>query len=333
MIGGTPGRRSTAPGLPAYVARRLLYLVPTWLGLSLLAFLLGNVAPGDPVNAYFVRTRGRPPSPEELVVFRARNNLDGSLVERFANWVVDALQGDLGRSFSTGRPVTEELLSRFPTTLQLASAAMVVALVVAIPVGIVAALFRNRLADQALRIGSMLGASLPSFFLAYVLIIVFSVKLGWLPAIGRGDPEQLIMPALALGLGDSAVLARLTRSSLLEVMGENWVRAARARGVPRWKVVLRHGVGNSLGSVITEAALTFGFLLAFSAIVEVIFVWPGIGRLVLEAITQRDYPVIQGFVLFAGTVFVVLNLLVDVVYCRLDPRVTLGGSRRGASAS
>lgn len=333
MIGGTPRRRSSAPGLSAYIVRRLLYLPPTWLGLSLLAFLLGNVAPGDPARAYFQRTEGRPPSPEELGVFRARNNLDGSLVERFGNWVVDALQGDLGRSFSTGRPVAEELLSRFPTTLQLAGAAMVVAVVIAVPVGIVAALFRNRLADQALRIGSMLGASLPSFFLAYVLIIVFSVKLGWLPAIGRGDPEQLIMPALALGLGDSAVLARLMRSSLLEVMGENWVRAARARGVPGWLVVLRHGVGNSLGAVITEAALTFGFLLAFSAIVEVIFVWPGIGRLVLEAITQRDYPVIQGFVLFAGTVFVVLNLVVDIVYGRLDPRVTLGTARATRSAA
>ncbi|MBA3287283.1 MAG: ABC transporter permease [Acidimicrobiia bacterium] len=311
----------------AHLVRRVLYLVPTWLGLSLLAFVLGNVAPGDPGRAFFTRTRGRPPTPEELALVREQFNLDDPLLVRFGHWVLDAMRGDLGTSFSTRRPVTEELLSRFPATLQLAVAAMVVALVIALPVGIVAALHRNRLIDQALRAASMLGASMPGFFLAYLLIIVFSVKLGLLPAIGRGGLENLLMPALALGLGESAVLARLMRSSLLEVLGENYVRTARAKGLPGWKVVLRHGVGNSLGAVVTEAALTFGFLLAFSAIIEQIFVWPGIGRLVLEAITQRDYPVIQGFVVFAGTVFVLLNLVVDLIYVRLDPRVNLGSRR------
>lgn len=317
--------------MTGYAARRLVYVVPTWLGLSVLAFVLGNLAPGDPARAYFVRTRGRPPTEEELEIFQAANNLTGSMVERFGNWLTGAVQGDLGTSFSTGRPVTEELAQRFPATMQLAVAAMAVALVIAIPVGIVAALHRNRLLDQFLRIGSIIGASLPAFFLAYLLIIVFSVELGWLPSLGRGGIDHLLLPAVALGLGDSAALARLMRSSLLEVMGENWVRTARAKGVPEWKVVLRHGVGNSLGAVVTEAALTFGFLLAFSAIIELIFRWPGIGLLLLGAITQRDYPVIQGFVLFAGTVFVVLNLLVDLLYVRLDPRVTLEPARPRAA--
>lgn len=311
----------------AYIARRLLYLVPTWLGLSLLAFVLGNLAPGDPVRAYFQRTHGRPPTETELALVRDQFGLDDPFVERLVDWVVGAVQGDLGTSFSTGGPVLEELLSRLPATLQLAGAAMVVAFLIAIPVGIVAAVYRNRIVDQAMRVGSMLGASMPEFFLAYLLIILLSVELHLLPSVGRGSLRHLVMPALALGLTDSAILARLMRSSLLEVLGENYVRTARAKGLPEWKVVVRHGVGNSLTAVVTEAGLTFGVLLAFSAIVEVIFVWPGIGRLMLEAINQRDYPVIQGFVLFAGTVFLVLNLLVDLTYLWLDPRVRLAAQR------
>lgn len=314
--------------MAGYISRRLLYLIPTWLGLSLLAFIVGNLAPGDPVRAYFQRTQGRPPTEAEVEVLRQRFGLDNSVVERFVDWIGGAVQGDLGISFATGRPVGEELMSRVPATLQLAGAAMIVAFVIAIPVGIVAALYRNRLLDQVVRVGSILGASVPGFFLAYLLIIVFSVELGLLPSAGRGDFRHLIMPALALGLSDSAILARLTRSSLLEVLGENYVRTARAKGLPEWKVIARHGLGNSLSAVVTEAGLIFGGLLAVSAIIEIIFVWPGIGRLVLEAITQRDYPVIQGFVLFAGTVFVLINLVVDLLYLWLDPRVTLGARPR-----
>ncbi len=311
----------------AYASRRVLYLVPTWLGLSLLAFVIGDLAPGDPVRAYFQRTKGRPPTESELAQMRAEFGLDDPLPERFLDWVVGAVQGDFGISFSSGRPVLDELLSRFPATLQLAGAAMLVALVVALPVGIVAALYRNRLVDQVLRVASLVGASLPGFFLAYLLIMLFSLRLGLLPTLGRGDIRHLIMPALALGLAETAVLARLMRSSLLEVLGENYVRTARAKGLPEWRVIGRHGVANSLNAVMTEAALTFAMLLAFSAIIEVIFVWPGIGRLVLEAISQRDYPVIQGFVVFTGTVFVLINLAVDLAYRWLDPRVTLAPER------
>ncbi|MDP8969709.1 MAG: ABC transporter permease [Actinomycetota bacterium] len=307
-----------------YLARRLAYLVPTLVGISLLAFTLGHVAPGDAAAEYFQRLHGRPPSQAELVNARDRLGLDEPLPVQYADWLTDAVRGDLGRAFSTGRPVTGELLSRFPVTLQLAGAAMVVALVIAMPVGIVAALYRNRAIDQVVRVGAMLGASLPGFWLAYLLIIAFSVKLGVLPSGGQGGFEHLILPALALGLADSAILARLMRSSLLEVMGENYVRTARAKGVAEWKVVTRHGLGNSLSAVATQAAITLGWLLAYSAIIEVIFVWPGIGRLALEAIYARDYPLIQGFVVFAGAIFVVINLLVDLLYRWLDPRVTLG---------
>lgn len=318
--------------MTAYIARRVAYLVPTWLGLSLLAFGLGTIAPGDPVLVFFQRIHARPPTAAELAALREQFGLDVPLPLAYLNWLVGALQGDLGTSFSTGRPVLEELLLRSGATLQLAGSALVVALLIAFPVGVVAALYRNRLIDQTLRVGALLGASLPGFFLAYLLIIVFSVHLGWLPSVGRGGFAHLVMPALALGLGESAILARLMRSSLLEVLQEPYVRAARAKGLRESRVIVRHGVTNALSAVVTEAGLAFGALLAFSAIIEVIFVWPGIGRLVLEAITQRDYPVIQGFVIFAGTVFVLLNLLVDLVYVWLDPRVQLGAQRVGTGA-
>lgn len=311
----------------AYVTRRVLYLLPTWLGLSLLAFVVGDLTPGDPVRAYFQRTKGRPPTETELALMREQFGLDDSLPDRFLDWVVGAVQGDFGISFSTGRSVLDELLSRFPATLQLAGAALLVAFAIAVPVGIVAAVYRNRLVDQFMRLGSLLGASLPGFFLAYLLIMLFAVHLKLLPPLGRGGLEHLIMPALALGLADSAILARLMRSSLLEVLGENYVRTARAKGLPEWRIIVRHGVANSLNAVVTEAGLTFAALLAFSAIIEVIFVWPGIGRLLLEAITQRDFPIIRGFVIFAGTAFVLINLAVDLIYVWLDPRVTLAAER------
>lgn len=316
-----------------YVARRIAYVVPTIAGLVLLAFVLGDLTPGDPVRAYFQRTEGRPPTEAELALVRQQFGLDDSTLARLGDWLVGAVRGDLGISFSTGRPVTQELLSRLPATLQLAGAAMAVALLVAIPVGIVAALYRSRFVDQVLRVGAMLGASLPGFFLAYILIIVFAVELQWLPSGGRGGFDRLLLPAVALGLSDSAVLARLMRSSLLEVLNENYLRTARAKGLPEWKVITRHGLMNSLSAVTTEAALTFGFLLAFSAIIEVIFVWPGLGRLLLEAITQRDYPVIQGFVVLAGVIFVLINLAVDLLYVWLDPRVTLTSRRPGLAVS
>lgn len=315
----------------AYIGRRLAQLVPTVLGISVLAFLLGRLAPGDPAHIAFVRLRGRQPGAAELQRFREQLGLEGSLIRQFFDWFAGLFRGDLGVSFATGRPVAEELLSRLPATLQLAAAGLLVALVVAIPVGVVAALYRNRAADHLLRIGAMFGASVPSYWLAYLLIIAFAVNMHLLPSGGRGGLSHLVLPALALGLGDSAILARLTRSSLLEVLEEDYVRTARAKGLPEWKVLTRHGLGNAMNAVATQAALAFGWLIAYSAIIEIIFVWPGIGRLALEAITARDYAVIQGFVVLAGVLFVLINLAVDILYVWLDPRVTLGSTRQAAA--
>jgi peptide/nickel transport system permease protein len=312
-----------------YIARRVAYLIPTWLGITLLAFVLSTFAPGDPARNYFQRTRGRQPSPAELEVVRERFGLNDPPLARYLNWVSGAVRGDLGLSFSSGRPVADELVNRFPATLQLAVAATTVAVVVAIPIGVLAALRRNSLVDQITRGAAMLSASVPSFWLALLLIILFSVQLQLLPSSGRGGLDHLILPALSLGLGEAAILARLTRSSMLEVLSEDYVRTARAKGIQERRVVVRHVLRNALAPVVTEIGLILGFLLAYSAIVEVIFVWPGIGRLAVDAIGQRDYNMIQGFVVFAGTVFLLINLVVDLLYLWLDPRVTLG--RRGAA--
>ncbi len=315
-----------------YIARRIAYLIPIWLGITLLAFALATFAPGDPARNYFQRTHGRQPNPTELAQVRARFELDEPIPQRYLGWVGGAVQGDLGLSFSSGRPVADELLNRFPATLQLAAAATLIAVAVAVPIGVLAALKRNSWVDQLTRGVAMLGASIPSFWLALLLIIFFSVKLQLLPSSGRGGFDHLILPALALGLGDAAIIARLTRSSLLEVLGEDYVTTARAKGISEGRVVVRHVLRNSLAAIVTQVGLAFGFLLAYSAIVEVIFVWPGIGLLAVEAIGQRDYNMIQGFVVFAGTIFVVINLVVDLLYLWLDPRVTLGPQERAAVA-
>lgn len=316
--------------MTTYLARRVGYLVPTWLGLVLLAVVLGAVAQGDPAHAYFLRTQGREPSPAELSEVRARFGLDRPLVVQYVSWVGGAVRGDLGDSFVTGAPVEDELLARFPATLQLAAAGTAVAVALGVPIGVLAALRRNSWWDQLTRAGAIVGASIPSFALSLALIIVFAVNLRWLPVLGRGGIDHLVLPAVALGLGEAGVIARLLRSSMLEVMGEDYVVAARAKGLPQWRVVVRHALRNALTAVVTQVGLLFGFLLAYSAIVEVIFVWPGIGRLALEAIAERDYNRIQGFVVFAGTVILLVNLAVDVIYTWLDPRVQLSGRAQGA---
>jgi ABC-type dipeptide/oligopeptide/nickel transport system permease component len=300
------------------------------VGITLLAFLLSALAPGDPARSFFIRTNGRPPSSEELLLVRERFDLNDALPQRYLHWLGRAVHGNLGDSYSTGEPVTQELVSRFPATLELAVTATLLALLIAIPLGVLAAVKRNSVLDQVLRGAALLAASIPGYWLALLLIILFSVKLHLLPSFGRDGIRSLILPALSLGLGDAAVVARLTRSSLLEVLGQDYITTARAKGISEIAVILRHGLRNALGVVITEAGLLLAFFLAYSAIVEVIFVWPGIGRLAVGAIGQRDYTMIQGFVVFAGSVFVLINLVVDLAYLRLDPRIVLTGRAKGA---
>lgn len=313
-----------------YLARRLLLLVPTLLGISLLAFGLANLAPGDPAEAFLRRVLGHEPSPQEVAALREELGLDRPLLVQYVDWVGDAARGELGISYSTRRPVVEEIRRRIPFTLELAVPAGLLALAVALPLGMVSAAHRNRLADQAARLLSLAGASMPSFWLALLLILLFAVRLAVVPAAGRQGLPSVVLPVLALALGPAAVLARFTRSTLLEALGEDYIQMARAKGLRRWLVVGRHALRNSLVPVITAFALSLGHLLVGAVVIETIFVWPGLGTLALDAIRQRDYPMIQALIVYAGLAFAAINLLVDLLYPVIDPRIRLGRSEGAA---
>jgi peptide/nickel transport system permease protein len=317
-----------------YLARRVLYLLPVWLGISLLAYGLASLAPGDPARIMLQRQTGEPPSEAAVQELRRQLGLDDPFPLRYVRWVVRAAQGDLGTSYRTGEPVLRALAERLPATLQVATAALLVGLLIALPLGVAAAVRRDGLLDHGSRLVALLGASVPSFWLGYLLIILFAATLRLLPVAGYGEPRHLVLPAATLGLGAAATLTRLTRASLLEVLQEDYLRIARAKGLPEAAVLARHALRNALIPIATVTGLRFGHLLAGAVIVETVFAWPGIGKHVVDAIYDRDYPTIQGFVLFTGSVFVLLNLVVDVLYVWLDPRVRLGGGReRGHAAS
>jgi peptide/nickel transport system permease protein len=312
-----------------YIGWRVLSLLPVWLGISLLAFSLANLAPGDPAQMILLRQTGELPSEDAVQRLREQLGLDDPFPVRYGRWLADAARGDLGTSFRTGEPVLGALLERFPATLQLAVAGLLIGLLIGIPLGVISATRRDSALDHASRVGVLLGASLPNFWLGYLLILLFGVGLGWLPVAGWGTWQHLVLPALTLGVGGAASLTRLTRSMVLEELGADYVRTARAKGLPERVVVVRHALRNALNPIVTLTGMRFGGLLAGAVVVETVFAWPGIGKFLVDSIYDRDYPTIQGFVLFTGTVFVLLNLLVDLGYAWLDPRVRLAG-RGGA---
>jgi peptide/nickel transport system permease protein len=312
------------------ILRRLANLLPLWLGISLIAFALGALAPGDPAEVVLQRRTGEPPTYEAVIAMRHQLGLDAPLPVRYARWLGAALRGDLGTSLRTGAPVLSDLRDRFPATLELSMAALLFGICLALPLGIAAATRRGSAIDHAARFFAVAGASLPSFFSGYLLILVFAVVLHALPVSGRGGFAHLILPAVTLSLGFAAIMARLTRAALLDELGEDYVRTARAKGLPERTVVLRHALRLALVPVVTFATTRFGHLLAGAAIVETVFGWPGIGKHIVDSIYDRDYPAIQGYVLFMGTIFVALNLAVDLIYRSIDPRV---GARDRAWAS
>ena len=311
-----------------YVLIRLLSLIPLWLGISMLAFLLSNLVPGDPASVIAHRLSDAPPSEEQIETIRREYHLDDTLPVRYARWLGSAAQGDLGISYRTKEPVLKELATHFPATLQIACGALVIALAIALPLGVFAAVRRGSWVDHLARVGALLGASLPSYWLAYLLILFFALALRWLPVAGRDGPGAMILPALTLGLGTAATLARLTRSSMLEVLGEDFVRTARAKGLSEWAVLWRHSLKPALLPVLTVTGIAFGHLLGGAVIVEAIYAWPGVGQLLINSIYDRDYPMIQGFVLFMGAVFTLLSVAVDLSYAWIDPRLRYAKKRR-----
>lgn len=314
-----------------YLVRRLLTLPPLLVGISLISFLLLNFAPGDAAEITLRRQNGGITPPREAVVaLREELGLDAALPVRYIRWVSNALQGDLGESYRSGNSIAGELARRLPATLLLASASMALAMTIGIPLGILAALKRGSWLDTVSRLLALMGAAVPSYVMALLLMLLFAVKLDWLPAIGYGSPKNLLLPALALSFGLMAQLMRLTRASMLEVQGQDYMRTARAKGLGEGTMARRHALKNAMLPVVTVLGTGVGHLLGGAIIIEIIFGWPGIGQFVVVGISQRDYPVVQGFVLYLAVIFLAVNLAVDVMYRWLDPRlnfnsqVTLG---------
>jgi ABC-type dipeptide/oligopeptide/nickel transport system permease component len=302
-----------------YLVRRLLLTIPVLLGVATLVFSLIHLVPGDPAQSML----GDSAPPEDVARLRQTLGLDRPLVQQYKSFLGGVVKGDLGTSFRYGTPVTREIGSRLLRTMQLALAAMAVAVVIAIPLGIIAAVRKGTAVDQAAMTVSLIGISMPNFWLGPLLAIVFAVRLGWLPVSGTGTVAHLVLPAVTLGAALAAILARMTRASVLEELRELYVLAARARGMSRARAVIRHAFRNSLIPIVTIIGLQFGAVLTGTIITETIFAWPGVGRLLIQAINFRDYPLVQGCILFISFTYVTMNLLTDVAYGLLDPRIRL----------
>ena len=300
-----------------FLARRLLLTIPVLLGVATLVFSLIHLIPGDPAQAML----GEAAPQADVEELRHRLGLDRPLIEQYGIFLKGLVKGDLGTSLRTGQPVTDQIVERMPATFELAAAAMFVAIAFAMPLGIVAAVRRGTIVDHAAMTVSLAGVSVPNFWLGPLLAIIFAVQLGWLPVSGRGTWAHLVLPAISLGAALAAILARMTRATMLEELREQYVQAARARGVSKSRAVLRHAFRNSLIPVVTLLGLQFGAVLTGAVITETIFAWPGIGRLLIQSIGFRDYPLVQGCILLIALTYVGVNLLTDMVYGVLDPRI------------
>ncbi len=301
----------------SFLARRVLLAIPTLFGVLVVVFALLYVAPGDPV----MEMVGERADSATIARLREELKLDEPLPTQFAHYAGGVLRGDLGRSYITNRPIVSDIRERFPKTLQLAASAMLLAAVVGVTIGVLAASRPNGWFDRLSLALTYLGISFPVYWVGLILILFVAVGLRWLPPSGYGGIEYLILPALALGSRSIAFLARMTRSAMLEVLGSDYVRTARAKGLRRSVVIARHALRNALIPVITVLGLDFGYYLTGSILTETIFSWPGLGRYVVNAISRRDLPAIQGTVLFLSVVFVLVNLITDLVYAAADPRV------------
>jgi len=305
----------------SYLAQRLAGAVLVVFGVISIVFLLIHLIPGDPIEIML----GEAASSTDREALRVALGLDQPVLLQFTHYLHGLLQFDLGASLQSRRPVTDLLQERLPATLLLAGVTLAVTLALSLPLGMLAAVRRGSAWDSGAMAFSMLGVSIPNFWLGPLLILVFSLWLGWFPVSGREDVGSVVLPAVTLGTGLAAVLSRMVRSSMLEVLGEDYIRTARAKGLPPQRVILHHGLRNALLPVITLLGLQLGALLGGAVITETVFSWPGIGLLTIEAIQSRDYPVVQACVLLISVGYVLVNLLTDIAYAWADPRIRLGG--------
>ena len=300
-----------------YTIKRILQVIPVLLIISFICFMMIRLVPGAPV----ANMLGVNASKEAIAAQRAELGLDKPLLTQYGEFLVKALQGDLGKSITTRRPVIDEIAQRYPATLKLALGATVFAAVVGITFGVLSAVKQNKLTDNVIMVFSLLSVSTPSFFLALVMMLLFSIHLGWLPSMGLRTPLHYVLPIITLGMQSVGLIARTTRSSMLEVLRQDYIRTSRSRGISQAVIVMRHAFKNALIPVVTVVGLRFGGLLAGSMLVEAVFSVPGIGRFMVDGVLKRDYPVVQGTVLVLATTFVLVNLAVDLIYALIDPRI------------
>ncbi len=308
-----------------YVLKRILQTIPVLLGVVVITFILMYIVPGDPVQS-MVGERY-----DEATVQRLREELhmDDPMWMQFFRYLWNVLHGDFGTSFYSGETVASQILDKFPNTMVLALTAMVIAVFVGLTIGIISSLKPRSLLDKGTMFFALIGISAPVFWVGLMLVLFVGVYLRWLPPTGFGGIEYVILPAITLGLRSAAYLARLTRASMLEILDQHYIRTARMKGLPEWKVILKHAFPNTLVPVITVIGTDFGSYLSGAVLTESIFGWPGLGRLALDAILKRDFPVIQGTVLFMAVIFILANLIVDILYGIVDPRIRMKRQSRG----
>lgn len=302
-----------------YLLKRLFLLVPVLLIVATLVFFLLRLIPGDPVD--FILGENALPSSRETLV--KEQNFDKPVFEQYKLYLQNLSHGNLGTSYFNHTPVMQLIGERYPATLQLALAAIMWALLFSIPLGILSSIKEGKAIDRLSLVGSLLGVSVPGFYLGPLLVLVFSIKLDWFPVSGRELPGSIILPSLTMGLALAAILTRMTRSSMIDVLGSDYIRTAKAKGLSFPKVILKHALRSALIPIVAVLGLQFGTLLAGAVVTEKIFSWPGLGSLVLEAISRRDYAVVQGCVLVIATTYVLVNILTDITYKKIDPRIDL----------
>lgn len=309
-----------------YIVKRLLWLAVVLFGVTFLTFMITQAAPSDAAEMKYV-SMGMMPSPELLAQTREEMGLNDPVPVQYVRWLLGVLHGDLGESSKFSEPVLTQMLKKLPSTLKLAGAAMAVVVLISFPLGILSAVKKNKLADFLIRLFSFFGISMPNFWVALLLMYVFSVRMHLLPVISAGNPKGMILPVAALSLSLTASYCRQLRTALLEELNSDYVIGARARGVTESVILWRHVLPNAVFPIITLMSLSIGQLLGGAAIIETIFSWQGIGNMVVEAIRVRDYPLIQGYVIWMAVIYVLVNLIADLVYHFLDPQIRLG--RRG----
>ncbi|HBK60901.1 MAG TPA: peptide ABC transporter [Firmicutes bacterium] len=300
-----------------FIGKRILWMIPLLFGVTLMVFLILHLTPGDPAALIL----GDAADQQTIEMLRHEMGLDRPLPVQYLDFVWKAVRGDLGTSIHSKRPVVSELRSRLPATLELACTALTLAVMIGITVGIVSAVKRYSAFDHAMMLTTLVFASMPSFWLGLILMLVFSVQLGWLPAVGRGGFVHLILPAVTLAATPAALIARLTRSSMLDVVEEDYIRTAHAKGLSEEVVIWRHALKNAMIPIITVIGIQFGGMMGGSVVIESVFAWPGVGKLMVDSILTKNYPVVQGGLLMMAVIVSLINLAVDVTYGLLDPRI------------